>query len=177
MPTIDFKALSKTLLATLYLRGFGLSKIPLLFYLRPSVVEWSPERVVIKIPLRRRSKNHLGSMYFGALAAGADLAVGFLAMEKIRKSGQSISLIFKNIQGDFLKRAEGDVHFICDQGGLVTNLVDQAIETGERVELPISCHAVCPELGSDPVAKFTLTLSLKRKNHKQAKQAAAEGQA
>lgn len=173
MPTPDFKALSKTLMATLYLRGFGLSKIPLLFYLRPSVVEWGGERVVIKIPLNRRSKNHLGSMYFGALAAGADLAVGFLAMEKIRKSGQKVSLIFKNIQGDFLKRAEGDVHFVCEQGRDVTALVDEAINSGQRVELPVECFAICPEVGPDPVARFTLTLSLKRKNSEQPKTAVA----
>jgi acyl-coenzyme A thioesterase PaaI-like protein len=178
MPAIDLKALSKTMLATLYLRGFGLSKIPLLFFLRPSVVAWSEERVVIKIPLRRRSKNHLGSMYFAALAAGADLAIGFLAMEKIRRSGHKVSLIFKNMQADFLKRAEGDVHFICEDGVLVTALVDKAVETGERVELAVPCLAVCPALGPDPVARFTLTLSLKRKTKEQSEvKTAAQGNA
>ena len=59
---------------TFYLRYFGLTKIPLLFYVRPSVVEKSDERVVIKIPLNRKSKNHQGSMYFAALTMGADCA-------------------------------------------------------------------------------------------------------
>jgi len=154
----------KTALGTLYLRYFGLRKIPLLFFVRPSVVEWTPERMTFKIPLSRRSKNHLGSMYFAVLAAGADLAAGFLAMEAIRQSGEPIALIFKNVTADFLKRAEGDVYFTCEEGILVTDLVQKAIETGDRVEMPVPVTATVPDkLGDEPVARFTLTLSLKRK--------------
>ena len=40
---------------TFYLRYFGLTKIPLLFYVRPSVVEKTEERVVIKIHLHLKS--------------------------------------------------------------------------------------------------------------------------
>ena len=163
----DLLTSPKASLATLYLRYFGLRKIPLLFFVKPSVVAWTPERIVFKIPLRRRTKNHLGSMYFAVLAAGADLAAGFLAMEAIRKSGEPVALIFKNMQADFLKRAEGDVHFTCEDGVLVTDLVQKALETGERVELPVPVVATCPkELGDEPVARFTLTLSLKRKDEK-----------
>src|SRR4051794_37754738 len=148
----------KASLATLYLRYFGLRKIPLLFFVKPTVVHWTPERVEFKIPLRRRTKNHLGSMYFAVLAAGADLAAGFLAMQAIRKSKEPVSLIFRNMQADFLKRAEGDVHFICEDGVLVTDLVQKAIETGECVELPVPVIATCPtKLGDELVARFTLT--------------------
>ncbi len=65
---------------TLSLRLFGLTRIPLLFYVGVSVAEISPERMVIRIPLKRRTKNHLGSMYFGALCVGADCAPGAFAM-------------------------------------------------------------------------------------------------
>ena len=49
---------------TVRLRLWTLANIPLLFFLRPSVVEASPQRTVVRIPLPRRSRNHLGSMYF-----------------------------------------------------------------------------------------------------------------
>lgn len=164
----------KALLGTLYLRYFGLRKIPLLFFVKPTVVEWTKERVVFKIPLKRRTKNHLGSMYFAVLAAGADLAAGFLAMQAIRDSGESVSLIFKNMQAEFLKRAEGDVHFTCEDGVMVTDLVQKALETGEREELPVPVIATVPsKFGGEPVAKFTLTLSLKRKDKDQKKEASA----
>ena len=74
------RLLPETLKHTIYLRYFGLTKIPLLFYARPSVIVKTDHRVVIKIPLNRRTRNHQGSMYFAALAMGADCAVGLLAV-------------------------------------------------------------------------------------------------
>jgi acyl-coenzyme A thioesterase PaaI-like protein len=159
----------KLLLGTLYLRSFGLLKIPMLAFVSPSLVAWDDDKVVFKIPLNWRTKNHLGCMYFAALAAGADMAAGFLAMDEIRKSQQKVSLIFKDLQANFLKRAEGDVHFTCDIGAAIKALVKQTIETGERVELPVPVVATVPsKLGKEPVATFTLTLSLKKKEDKKA---------
>jgi acyl-coenzyme A thioesterase PaaI-like protein len=155
----------KLVLGTLYMRYFGLTKVPMIFFLRPVMSEWNDEKIVVKIPFARRAKNHVGSMYFGALATGADLAAGFAAMAAIRKSPEPVSLLFKNIRGDFLKRVEGDAFFTCDEVVLVKDLVTKAIETGERVEMPVSVKVTVPEkFGDEAVAKFTLTLSLKRKS-------------
>lgn len=157
------KFLPQKVRATIEILYFGLTKIPMLLFVRPSVVEMSMHRVVVKIPLRRRTKNHLGSMYFGALAVGADCAAGLLAMHLIRKRPEHISLVFKDLSADFLKRAEGDVYFTCVQGHEISSLVTRAAESDERVELPVHLTATVPSKGADPVAKFTLTLSLKRK--------------
>jgi len=102
-------------------------------------------------------------MYFGVLAAGADCAAGLIAMETIRKSGKKIALIFKDMSASFLKRAEGDVHFYCDQGDEIRSLVERAIQTGERVEQSIKIIATVPSISDDVVAEFKLTLSLKEK--------------
>lgn len=149
--------------ATFEILYFGLTRIPLLFFVRPSVVECSAERVVVRIRLRRRTGNHLGSMYFGALAIGADCAGGLLAMQQIRTRSESINLIFKDFHAEFLKRAEGDVHFICEQGRAITALVNQAAASDKRVEMPVRLTAVVPAEGLEPVARFVLTLSLKKK--------------
>ena len=101
------RLLPDTLRATLTIRLFGLTKIPLLLYVRPSVVEISDEKVVVKIPLRRRTKNHLRAMYFGALAMGADCAGGLIAMQQIMESRENISLLFKNLSAEFLDFAAG----------------------------------------------------------------------
>ena len=69
--------------ATLFLRYFGLTKIPLVLFVRPSVLHINDESAIIRIPFRRRTKNHLGSMYFGAMSIGVDLAGGILAIKKI----------------------------------------------------------------------------------------------
>ena len=107
------------------IRLFGFTKVPMIWYCRPKVIEHTDEKIEIKIPLRRRTKNHLGSMYFGVLAVGADITGGFLAMDPIQESGRKIALIFKDFKADFLKRPEGDVHFMCNDGAAIKELVDK----------------------------------------------------
>jgi acyl-coenzyme A thioesterase PaaI-like protein len=150
---------------TLRLRLWTLAKIPLLFFLRPSVVEATAERTVVRIPLTRRSRNHLGSMYFGALCAGADLAGALTAMRRIEASGRKISLVFKDVKAEFFKRVESDALFTCGDGAAVAALVLKAIESGEREELPVRIVATAPDaLGDEPAAAFLLTLSIKRRD-------------
>ena len=135
----------------------------MMLYVKPSVMEISDERVVVRIPLRRRTRNHLGSMYFGALSVGADCSVGALAMYLIKRQPENISLIFRNFSAEFHKRAEGDVDFCCSQGKEISNLIAQAAASGERVEMPVNVIATVPAQGGDPVATFRLTLSMKRR--------------
>jgi len=151
---------------TLSLRFLGWTKIPLLASVRPSVVELDGDRCVIRIPLRRWTRNHLGSMYFGALAIGADIAGGMLAVEQIRKSRAKVSLAFKSFHADFLKRPESDVFFICEEGAKVRDLVARTLACEDRLgELVHIQAAVKAEDGSfDPVAEFTLELTLKKSN-------------
>jgi acyl-coenzyme A thioesterase PaaI-like protein len=150
--------------ANLRLSYFGLKYIPLLFFVTPRIVAWDDKSFTVMIPLSKRSRNHLKSMYFGALAIGADLAGGFVAMEEIRKTKTKVALIFKNFEAQFLKRAEGDVHFVCEQNQEIKSLVAQAVSSGERVEMPVLVKALVPsKMGQEPVATFKLTLSLKKK--------------
>jgi acyl-coenzyme A thioesterase PaaI-like protein len=148
---------------TLQIRGMSLKNIPLLFFTAPSVVEVTSQRAEIRIPLNWRTKNHLGSMYFGALSIGADCAGGLIAWNQIQNSGERIDLIFKDFQAEFLKRAEGDVHFSCEQGEAIRDLIAKAVLSGERESLPVHVTARVPsKLGHEPVAKFVLTLSVKK---------------
>jgi len=150
---------------TFGMRLFGWLKIPLLASVRPSVVELSETRCVIKVPLRRWSRNHLGSMYFGALAIGADCAGGLLAMDQIKRSGGKVSLVFKAFQAQFLKRPESDVYFICEEGQAIRDQVRRALESEERITEPMHIQAAVklPDGTFEPVAEFTLELSLKRR--------------
>lgn len=120
------------------------------------------EEVIIKIPLKRRTRNHLNSMYFGVLAVGADVAGGFLAMSKAQDSGRKISLAFKEVEGQFLKRPEADVVFTCSDGKLIDDMLDEAITTGERINQIVTIVATCPSIsGDDVMANFNLMLSIK----------------
>lgn len=150
---------------TFGMRLFGWLKIPLLASVRPSVVELTEARCVVRIPLRRWTRNHLGSMYFGALAIGADCAGGLLAMDQIRRTGNKVSLVFKAFQASFLKRPEADVYFICEEGAAIRHQVGRALASEDRITEPMHIQAAVklPDGTFEPVAEFTLELSLKRK--------------
>ncbi len=147
---------------TLGLRSFSFFKIPLIFLVSPSVVKLTSKICEIRIPLTWITRNHLGSMYFGVLTMGADIAGGLIAMETIRASKKSVALIFKDFKADFLRRPEADVHFTCCEGELIRKLVHQTLKTNERVNRTVHVVATTPSVsGDEPVARFELTLSLK----------------
>lgn len=147
---------------TRFVRLWSLLNVRMLWLTKPTVMAIDEEHVVIRIPLNWRTRNHLRSMYFGVLCIGADCAGGLIAMRNIQKSGRKVSLIFKDMKAEFLKRAEGDVHFTCRDGKAIADLVARTIESGERQNLPVNVVATVPSrLGDEPVATFELTLSLR----------------
>ena len=149
---------------TLLLRLLGLTKIPFLLAIRPRVLKLDEEGCVVVVPLSYFTSNHVGSMYFGALAAGADCAGGLNAARVIygvrTTAHRGVVPIFKSLHAEFLKLADGDVTFRCDQGREIEDAVRQADRTGERVTLPVR---VVASTARHDVARFELALSLKRK--------------
>ena len=146
---------------TMYIRFFGFFKVPMIFYCRPKVVDINKESVTVKIALKRRTKNHVGSMYLGALSVGADITSAMLALELIKESKKKIIPIFKDFHADYYKRAEGDVHFVCDEGKKIRKIVKEVENSNKRINEKIIVNAYVPTAQKEPVATFTLTLSLK----------------
>ncbi|MBU8872024.1 MAG: DUF4442 domain-containing protein [Gemmatimonadales bacterium] len=150
--------------ATWSLWMFAWTKIPLIALLRPTVMEANAERCVLRIPLTWLAKNHLRSMYFGALCIGADLAGGLIAMNLIRFRRSRVTFLFKDFQAEFLKRAEGPTVFTCIDGRKMGDLLDLAEQSGEREEDTVAVIATVPDkLGDEPVAVFQLTISMKKR--------------
>jgi hypothetical protein len=151
---------------TMMVRLWSLQNVFLLWLVRPKIVELSPERCIVKIPLNwitRRRDIH--AMYLGTLCMGADVAAGLIAFHLVAEKKARINFIFKDLRAEFLKRAEGDVLFTNNDGPLVQDLVRRALESDERHEATVHVTATVPsKLGDEPVAKFELTLSVKRKS-------------
>ena len=95
---LDNIPLPKGIKHTAFVRYFGLTKVPLIWFIRPTVLELGDEVTKIKVPFLRRNKNHLGSLYFGVLCAAADIAGGLAAMKHIMESGKNISLAFASFK-------------------------------------------------------------------------------
>ena len=148
-----------------FLWSFGRFKVPLIGHLKPTLITLSDKEIVIKLKLNHRSKNHLHSMYFGALAVGADLAGGLHGFYHADRGKVTISLAFKSFQAQFLKRPESDVYFISSQGDIVKEMILESKKTGQRINklLDVYAYTHYPE-HPEEVATFKLELSLKVKH-------------
>ncbi|MGK0639845.1 PaaI family thioesterase [Schleiferia thermophila] len=140
-------------------------KIPMIGFCSPKLVELSKKQIVVKIPLGFFTKNHYGSMYFGAQAVGADLAAGFMGYVLCRERGLDSGLVFKDFSAEFLKRPESDVYFVCNQGLDISNQIDESLKSASRITRPITVNAYIhystPQ--QEEVSRFILGLSLKVK--------------
>ena len=150
---------------TLAVRLWSLNNVFLLFFVKPSIVEISDRRCVVRIPLNWRTRrNDIHAMYLGVLCMGADVAAGLIAFDQMQKRKLRMSFVFKDMKAEFLKRAEGHVHFVNDDGPVVMHLIERALATGEREHATVHVSAIVPsKLGDEPVARFEMTLSLKKK--------------
>lgn len=145
-----------------YLWYFGHFKVALIGYLRPRLIKLTDNEIIIRLPLNRRSRNHLHSMYFGALAVGADLAGGLHGFYHANLAQCNISLAFKSFQAQFLKRPESAVYFVCSMGDTVKNMINESKATGLRINKPLQIKAYTDYLTTpEEVADFILELSVK----------------
>ncbi|KTC90818.1 DUF4442 domain-containing protein [Fluoribacter dumoffii] len=145
-----------------FLWKFSHFKVPMLGYLKPKLIKLTDTEIVVKLPLTRRSRNHLNSMYFGALCVGADLAGGLHGFYHAAQKQLKFSLVFKSFQAQFLRRPEADVYFICQEGTKVKAMLEESQKTRERVTQPIQIRAYTDYPGlTELVAEFVLDLSVK----------------
>ena len=159
MTQIKFSALTRF---KFFLWSFGHFRVPLIGHLKPHLITLTDEKIVIMLKLNRRSKNHLNSMYFGALAVGADLAGGLYGFYYAKQANVPLSLAFKSFQAQFLRRPESDVFFVCTQGHRVKDMVMTSKTTRERINQAIEVTAYTNyQRQPEEVARFTLELSLK----------------
>lgn len=139
----------------------GVFKIPLVGFVKPRLVTVNGKTVQVKIQLRRHTKNHLNSMYFGALAVGADIAGGIHAFYFAELSESKVSFAFKSMKVEFIKRAESEILFESNEGELVKAAMDQSKITGERINQFIQVRAT--DKNGELVATFEMEVSVKVK--------------
>jgi hypothetical protein len=153
---------------TLTVRLWALKNVFLLWLTKPSIIAIDDAHCVVRVPLNWRTKRRdIHAMYLGTLCMGADVAGGLMCFNLVRRSKANVSFLFKDIRGEFLKRAEGDVHFTCSDGALIRDLVQRALASEERQEATVGIVATVPKkLGDEPVARFALTLSVKKRSAK-----------
>ena len=147
-----------------FLWYFGRFKVPLIGSAKPKLINLTDEDIIVKIKLRRKTKNHLNSMYFGAIAIGADIAGGLHGFYHIHKAHVKASILFKSFEAKFLSRPESDVYFVCTEGLLVKQVIESSIKQNKRINQPLTIDAYTMYEDNDQkakVAELKLELSIK----------------
>ena len=140
----------------------GISVVPMIRYLRPRLVELSPDRAVVRIDLSRRSKNAYNSLFIGAFMTGSDCVAGLFPMKYMFETGHRTIPIMKSANAEYYKRVNSYAHFTYTQGMEIYDLCNQVVASGQRLELPITVIVTAPgEYGDEAVARITQVLSLK----------------
>jgi len=137
----------------------GWFKIPLIGFVKPKLNVLSETDAEIQIKLSRRTKNHLNSMYFGALCIGADLAAGLHVLYFSEQQQCKVSFAFKEVQGNFIQRAESTVRFRSESGAQIQELILRAAQTKQRQNQAV--RVTCINASDVCVAEFTLVASVK----------------
>ena len=114
-------------------------------YCRPQIIHLDDEYYTLRIPLNWRTRNHVQSLYIGVFTVGADLTEWLLTLSNICKRKQKVVLIIKDFHANFFKRSEQDVVFICRDGAAIDHSTQQAVDKGERINLPIISHPCYPK--------------------------------
>lgn len=141
----------------LFLLGF--MKIPMIRYTRPKLLAIDDTTVRVKIKLRRRTKNHLSSMYFGALSVGADIAGGIQVFYFSKKMNRKVSFAFKGMNAQFLKRAESDIVFESNEGQKIQKAMEKSLKEGSRINDSIMVEA--KNDSGEIVATFEMIVSVR----------------
>lgn len=143
---------------------FVRQNIPLIEFTEMEVLRVNEKECLIKIPFLDKNKNHLNSMYFGALSVGADCAGGLMALYQMMAHQLDLALVFKDFSAQFLQRPESDVYFLCEDGNTIKETVLEAEKTGERISCSLQIQAyTLHDQVKTIVATFQLTLSLKKR--------------
>ena len=113
------------------LNSFLMFKLPSAYFCGVRVKEIKDNSCVTTVKYKWINQNPFNSMFWAVQGMAAELSTGALVMMKIKASDKRISMLVANNNGTFTKKAVGWITFSCNEGQLVDNAIEKAIETGE----------------------------------------------
>jgi len=111
--------------------AFLFFKLPSAWWCGVRLTELTETRAIASVRHRWVNQNPFKSMFWAVQGMAAELATGALVLREIRKSGRPVSMLVVNNKANFQKKARGRIAFRCEDGVLLKQTLDKALETGE----------------------------------------------
>ena len=138
---------------------FLLFKLPSAYFTGVRVKSISEDRCITSVKHRWINQNPFNSIFWAVQGMAAELSTGALVMAKIKASNLNISMLVANNKATFSKKARGRIEFLCIDGDLITNAINQTIETGEGQTVWVKSEG--KDLSGDVVSIFEFQWTLK----------------
>lgn len=138
---------------------FLLTKLPSAYFAGLKLKKLEVEEANISVRYKWFNKNPFGSLYFAVLSMAAEASTGVLCMAALYKRNPSVSMLIVKIEGNFVKKAVGEISFMCADGLKIQQAVEEAITTGESQM--VSCKSTGVNEAGDCVAEFFCTWSFR----------------
>ncbi len=100
-------------------------------------------------------------MYFAVMQMAAELSTGVLCMGNIYEQDPAVSMLVIKTEGVYHKKATGKVSFTCNDGTMISEIVERTKVTGDGY--PVKCYSVATNTDGETIAEFWITWSLKRR--------------
>ncbi len=155
----NFNSFKKQLASPFAFRLFLFTKLPSAYFAGLTLKKLEAEEAVIAVRYKWFNKNPFGSMYFAILAMAAEASTGILCMSALHKRKPSVSMLIVKIEGNFLKKAIGNISFTCADGLKINQAVEEAIISGASNSLV--CKSTGINEAGESVAEFLCTWSFK----------------
>jgi len=144
------------------INSFLLFKLPSAFFTGVRVSSISEEKAEVKVKYKWINQNPFRSMFWAVQGMASELSTGILMMQAIAKSEKKISMLVTNMNANFSKKATGKISFVCNDGNLIQETLEKAIETNEGQTVILTSEGKNSE--GITVSKFEFEWSVKVKS-------------
>lgn len=112
------------------LNTFSMLKLPSAYLCGVRVKYLDQTKCEVTVKHRWMNQNPFKSMFWAVQGMAAELSTGALMIGKIQESGKKVSMLVTSNNATFTKKATGRIKFTCNDGHLIDEALQKAIETG-----------------------------------------------
>lgn len=161
---VDFDASSFIKLANhpLKFRFFLLTKLPSAFFAGVRLRSMTGHKCEVSVPFKWFSQNPFRSTYFACLAMAGEMSTGALGLAYVYKRKPAISMLVVSVHADYHKKATGRTTFICEDGPLFKQMIEEAIATGEA--RTVAAKTIGRNAAGETIAEMLITWSFKMRS-------------
>ena len=128
------------------------------------IISLDDQQCKVTVPYKYINKNPFNTTYWAVLGMAAEMASGALVQMFTHKIEPSVSMFVTGCDGKFIKRAVGVTTFICNDGQLIADTVQKAIETYEPQTIQINVKGYDED--NNLLVDFSFEWSLKARKMK-----------